>query len=188
MEQRVSACLNGATAAVTVAAASPAASASIFVVHGHDKQAREQLELILHRLDLDPYVLMNTSGGGETLIVALERQIGKNPIAQFGIVLMTPDDMGYARKDVKAPGEEAKVAQARARQNVVLEAGVLLSSLGRQHVAILVKGHVELPSDLQGVIYLHFNDDVREVVPKLAERLQLSGINVTPDKIAKAAS
>jgi predicted nucleotide-binding protein len=65
---------------------------------------------------------------------------------------------------------------------------MLLSSLGRQHVAILVKGHVELPSDLQGVIYLHFNDDVREVVPKLAERLQLSGISVTPDKIAKAAS
>lgn len=29
----------------------------IFVVHGHDTEARDQLELMLHRLGLDPFIL-----------------------------------------------------------------------------------------------------------------------------------
>jgi predicted nucleotide-binding protein len=71
----------------------------VFVVHGHDVQAREQLELILHRLGLEPFVLANTGGGGLTLIEALEQEL-KAPANRphFGIVLMTPDDTGYARE------------------------------------------------------------------------------------------
>src|SRR5258707_7815666 len=44
----------------------------IFIVHGHDSDARDQLELALHRLGLKPFILMNNSGGGETIIEALE--------------------------------------------------------------------------------------------------------------------
>lgn len=152
----------------------------IFVVHGHDDVARDQLELILRRFDLDPYVLMNTSGGGLTIIEALEEHIGKEGTAEFGIVLMTPDDMGFAKR------EGDKEIKPRARQNVILEMGMLLSSLTRDKVAILVKGYVEVPSDAHGIIYLHFNDHVKEVVPKLAERLQLAGIEITPQQISMA--
>jgi hypothetical protein len=53
------------------------ADSKIFVVHGRDHTARDQLELILHRLGLAPYVLQVTGGGGDTLIEALERMIGK---------------------------------------------------------------------------------------------------------------
>jgi predicted nucleotide-binding protein len=66
--------------------------------------------------------------------------------------------------------------------------GMLLASLTRANVAILVKGYVELPSDAAGIIYLHFNDHVKEVVPKLAERLQLSGIGLSPEQISRASS
>ena len=45
-------------------------------------------------------------------------------------------------------------AQPRARQNVVLEMGMLIARLGRTNVAILKKGHVEVPSDAQGIVYL----------------------------------
>jgi predicted nucleotide-binding protein len=43
----------------------------------------------------------------------------------------------------------------RARQNVVLELGMLLAKLGRPRVAILLKNQatMERPSDLQGLIY-----------------------------------
>ncbi|MFY9585563.1 MAG: nucleotide-binding protein [Candidatus Acidiferrales bacterium] len=167
-------------AAVAAAAAAP--KPEIFVVHGHDLVARDQLELVLRRLDLEPYVLMNTAGGGMTIIESLEKKIGKQGEARFGIVLLTPDDVGYAKRD----GE--KEAKARPRQNVVLEMGMLLSSLTRANVAILVKGFVESPSDAAGIIYLHFNDHVNEVVPKLAERLQLSGIQLTPEQISRASS
>ncbi len=154
----------------------------IFVVHGHDDASREQLERILLLLGLEPFVLQNTAGGGMTIIEALERQIGKEPEAKFGIVLMTPDDMGYASRD------GADKMQPRARQNVVMEMGMLLSSLTRDKVVILVKGHLEQPSDAHGIIYLHFNNHVKEVVPRLTERLRAAGFDIDADKITKAAS
>ena len=53
-------------------------------------------------------------------------------------MLLTPDDEGHR---MGHPGEK----KPRARQNVVLELGMFLSTLGRKHVAILHKGDVELP-------------------------------------------
>jgi predicted nucleotide-binding protein len=50
----------------------------IFVVHGRDHVSRDQLELVLRRLGLEPFVLQVTGGGGDTLIEALERMIGKS--------------------------------------------------------------------------------------------------------------
>ncbi|MFA7497041.1 TIR domain-containing protein [Acidithiobacillus albertensis] len=154
----------------------------VFIVHGHDDSAREQLELVLHKLGLDPYVLANTGGHGLTIIEALEAKIGKNASTAFGIVLMTPDDMGYAL----AKGQDS--VQPRARQNVVLEMGMLISSIGRKNMAILVKGHLEKPSDADGVLYIAFNNHVKETVPRLANRLKESGFILSPDKITHASS
>lgn len=167
-----------------VAPANPTtANKKVFVVHGHDNVAREQLELVLHKLGLDPFVLANTGGGGLTIIEALEAEIGpKQNQARFGIVLMTPDDIGY----VKAAG--ASAAQPRARQNVVLEMGMLISAVGRSNVAILKKGHLEVPSDAQGILYIPFNDHVKETVPKLADRLRAAGFVLNPEAITKASS
>jgi predicted nucleotide-binding protein len=118
-----------------------------------------------------------------TIIEALEQEIVKPQIrARFGIVLLTPDDMGWAQ----AEGELTR--QPRARQNVVLEMGMVLAALGRQNVAILKKGHIDTPSDAQGIIYLSFNDHIRETVPKLVDRLRKAGFTLEPDAITKAAS
>ncbi|MGO8925764.1 MAG: TIR domain-containing protein [Limisphaerales bacterium] len=153
----------------------------VFVVHGHDLVAREQLELILHRLGLDPFVLANTGGGGLTLIEALEKEIGPQPgQCRFGIVLLTPDDMGYA----KSQGPDK--AEPRARQNVVLEMRMVLAALRRLNVVILKKGHLEIPSDVHGIIYIGFNDHVKETVPKLVERLNEAGFNLDATAIARA--
>ena len=141
------------------------------------------MELILHRLGLNPFVLANTSGGGLTIIEALENEIGPGgDSARFGIVLLTPDDMGYA----KAEGDES--AQPRARQNVVLEMGMLIAALGRSNVAILKKGHIEVPSDAAGILYLPFNNHVREAVPKLVDRLQKAGFRLGAEAIANASA
>ncbi|MHA6957602.1 TIR domain-containing protein [Proteus mirabilis] len=156
----------------------------IFIVHGHDHAAKEQLELILHKLGLpDHFILQNTGGTGLTIIEELEREIGQGQTAtRFGIVLLTPDDMGYSKR-----GGEAEI-QPRARQNVVLEMGMLLSSLGRNNVAILQKQHLEQPSDANGILYLNFNEHVRETVPRLVQRLQNSGFEFTQARIANASS
>jgi predicted nucleotide-binding protein len=165
-----------------VVPSAPSTGQHIFVVHGHDTVSRDQLELVLHRLGLQPFILMNSTGGGKTIIEALEGHIGRDYSSDFGIVLMTPDDIGYAKADGAAK------AEPRARQNVVLETGMLLASLTRERMALLVKGHLELPSDLQGLIRYSFNDHVREVVPKLCARLREVGINIDPGRISAASA
>ena len=110
-----------ASAQSGVTAVAQPSTSKVFMVHGHDSVAREQLELVVHKLGLDPFVLQNTGGSGLTIIEALENEIGpRSGAARFGIVLLTPDDIGYA----KAAGD--KEAQPRARQNVLLEMGMLI--------------------------------------------------------------
>lgn len=158
------------------------AKGKVFVVHGHDNAAREQLELVLHKLGIEPFVLQNTSGSGLTIIEALEKEIGRIPSeVAFGIVLLTPDDMGYPKNS------SPEGAKPRARQNVVLEMGMLLSSIGRSRVAILKKGSLEVPSDASGILYIPFEGHIRETVPKLVERLNESGFKMTPENISKAS-
>lgn len=152
----------------------------IFVVHGHDAPALEQLELVLRRLGLDPYILQNNDGESKTLIEALEQQIYKE--AAFGIVLLTPDDYGYP----KAQSDEDR--QPRARQNVILELGMVLASLGRDRMVLLKKGALELPTDVSGVIYLEFNEHVKEVAVKLATRMKGAGIEIDDALIHAAAA
>lgn len=164
----------------TKSAVTTASEAKIFVVHGHDREARDQLELVLMRLGLSPYILQNQDGGSSTIIEALEQNIYRE--AAFGIVLLTPDDFGYS----KMAGETEK--QPRARQNVILEMGMVMAALGRPKMAILQKGALERPSDTDGILRIEFNDHVREIVPKLAQRLQSAGFTIDPRKIADASS
>jgi predicted nucleotide-binding protein len=46
----------------------------------------------------------------------------------------------------------------RARQNVVFEHGYLIAKLGRRKVSALVKGKIELPNDISGVVYITMDD------------------------------
>jgi predicted nucleotide-binding protein len=95
---------------------------------------------------------------------------------------MTPDDVGYANVD--GPDKAAP----RARQNVVLELGMLISAIGRPNIAILKKGHLEEPSDVNGILYIPFNEHVKETVPKLTNRLRDAGFVLNPDDITNASS
>lgn len=154
--------------------------AKIFVVHGHDRDARDQLELTLRRLGLEPFILQNEDGGGMTIVEALEQNIYQD--AAFGVILMTPDDFGYAKSETDAD------RRPRVRQNVILELGMIMASLGRSRMAILQKGALERPSDTDGILRIEFNDHVRETVPKLVQRLQAAGFEISGSAIAAASA
>ncbi|MFT3932152.1 MAG: nucleotide-binding protein [Chitinophagaceae bacterium] len=154
--------------------------ARIFIVHGHDTEARDQLELVLMRLGLQPFILQNSSGGGKTIIEALEKNIYEE--TAFGIVLMTPDDFGYS----KTKGDADR--QPRARQNVILEMGMIMATLGRDKMAILKKGALEIPSDCDGILRIEFNGHVKEIATKLAQRIQEAGFDITAAQITAASA
>lgn len=139
----------------------------VFIVYGHDTEAREQLELLLRRLKLEPVVIQNLPTLGHTIIEKLESESN----VTFACVLLTPDDKGYS-----ADNEDE--IRPRARQNVVLEMGMFLARLGRKRVAILHKGNVELPSDIQGLLYIPFKRRIDEVKDRVAAELQGAGFQI----------
>lgn len=139
----------------------------VFVVYGHDMNARTQLEAMLRRWDLEPLILDQLASSGSTIIEKLEEYTDK---VEFGIVLATPDDIGYAKDN-----EEKK--KFRVRQNVVLELGMLLAKIGRAKVAILLSQaeEMEKPSDIDGLIYIPFMGNVEETKVSLAKEMQRNG-------------
>ena len=140
----------------------------VFVVYGHDTAARNELELLLRRIQVKPIILQNIPGVGDTLIEKLETLTD----ADFACVLLTPDDVGASKE---TPGD----LRPRARQNVVLELGMVLSRLGRRQVAILVKGdEIEKPSDIAGLIYIAFNENVSEAANSLGAALASAGFKI----------
>jgi predicted nucleotide-binding protein len=48
------------------------ANNKVFIVYGHDIAAREQLELLLRRMKLEPVILQNLPIAGDTIIEKLE--------------------------------------------------------------------------------------------------------------------
>lgn len=146
----------------------------VFVVYGHDEIARTQLEAMLRRWDLDPIILDQQASGGQTIIEKLEEYSAD---VGYAIVLATPDDEG------KAVNEETY--KFRVRQNVVLELGMFLAKLGRNKVAILLKEdkNFEKPSDIQGLIYIPFQNKVDEVAINLIRELSRQGINIDSGRI-----
>jgi len=114
----------------------------VFALYGHDSDSRTQLEAMLRRWDLDPLKLDQLASEGQTIIEKLEKHTND---ASFAVVLATPDDISYRL------GHEDEKAY-RARQNVVLELGMMLAKLGRKkNVAILLKQqeNMERPSDFK---------------------------------------
>ena len=75
--------------------------------------------------------------------------------------------------------------QKRARQNVVFELGFFIGILGTPNVAALVKGHVEKPSDFDGIGYIDF-DAERRVEELLAREMQHVQIPFDASKVFTA--
>lgn len=155
------------------AAAQPGLDRRVFIVNGHDTAARENLELVLHRMGLEPIVLQNLPAAGDTIIEKLERHLGESNNVGFACALLTPDDEGH-----KAGQPQDR--HYRARQNVVLELGMVLARLGRRRVAILTKESVERPSDIAGLIYISFKERVDEVAANLHRELRTAGYTLKP--------
>lgn len=149
-------------------------SKKIFVVYGHDIQAREDLELLLLKWNLQPVILDQLPSKGQTVIEKLESYMKEEGVG-YGVVLATPDDEGK-----KIGGQQLR---PRARQNVVLELGMLLTQLGRHRVAIFLKETdppMEHPSDIAGLVYLSFKETIKEQQVRLANELgQALGITIT---------
>jgi predicted nucleotide-binding protein len=112
----------------------------IFLVHGHDDDAKEMVARFLEKGGPRVIVLHEQPMVGMTIIEKFEYYADD---IDFAVVLLTPDDVGGKSKDKVNP---------RARQNVILELGYFMAKLGRANVVPLYKENVEIPSELAGIL------------------------------------
>jgi predicted nucleotide-binding protein len=145
-------------------------SRRIFIVHGHDSALKTQLARLLEVLQFAPVILAEQAEKGQALISKLHSHLAD---VAYAIVLYTPDDV------VKST-EDPQRSLSRARQNVVFEHGILLGLLDPERICTIVKGEVELPSDLQGVLTKEIKKDagIETIAFDLVKELVAAGYQV----------
>ncbi len=146
-------------------------SKKVFIVHGRDDLAKEQVARFLGKIELKPIILHEQSSGGRTIIEKLEHYTD----VDFAVVLLTPDDIGALANDKEN-------LKPRARQNVILELGYMIAKLDRKNVCALLKDSVEKPTDYDAVVYVPM--DVNGAWEKtLVRELKAAGINGNFEKM-----
>lgn len=140
----------------------------VFIVHGHDSGAKEEVARFVERLRLNAVILHEQPDVGQTVI----EKFTKHSDVGYAIILYTPCDEG------KAITESAY--KKRARQNVIFEHGYFVAKLGRSNVCALVRNDVEIPSDLSGVLYIPMDGQWKY---RVIDELKEAGYAVSKDMI-----
>ncbi len=139
----------------------------VFIVHGHDEAAINEVARTLEHDSFEPIILREQPDNGNTIIEKIE----ENSDVGYAVVLYTPCDEGRDANKKDAP------LMKRARQNVVFEHGYLMGLLSRKKVVALVKGDIETPGDISGVVYIPL-DEAGAWKMKLCKNLSAAGLDV----------
>jgi predicted nucleotide-binding protein len=133
----------------------------VLLIHGHSDD-RIALKQWLERENLaDAIVMAQEFTAGQTLPEKFEELASA---ADAAIALATPDDLAVV-------GSTSEVARKRARQNVWVEVGWFWGRLGRNRVLLLVRGELEIPSDLDGIEYYQYETSVLDLAPHMRKFL-----------------
>ena len=147
-------------------------SKKVFVVHGHDHELKNDTDVFLRNLNLEPIILHRQPDEGLTIIEKFEQHSN----VSFAIILLTPDDVGFKVDKLEIQEDEREV-EYRARQNVIFEFGYFVGKLGRGNVCCIYKENVSLPSDISGLIYKKVNNSIEEVGYNLIQEFKNAGLD-----------
>ena len=141
----------------------------VFIVHGRDNEAKQEVSRFIEKLGLEAIILHEQASSGMTIIEKIEHYSND---ADFALVLYTACDHGRGVHESHMP------PKGRARQNVVFEHGYLMAKLGRENVCSLVKGDIETPNDISGVVYVAL-DELVAWKSEVAKELKACGYAIS---------
>lgn len=141
---------------------------TIMIIHGHDEEMKRNVQLFITRAGINEIVLHEQLDRGRTIIEKLEEESSK---VTYAIALLSPDDI-------------LSDGTMRARQNVILEIGYFLGKLGRERVKLLKKGKVEIPSDLQGILFEEYDSSGAWKI-KISKELHHLGFSIDLSEVMK---
>ena len=133
----------------------------IFIVYGHDKLALHSAKTLIYELGLKPITVTPGESEGGYIFSTIERLANE---CCFALVLLTPDDEGKSKSE--------KDYKDRARQNIIFEWGYFNGIYGIKRVCAAYKKGVEMPSDMEGIFYYPFKDEVSEIKDEFIKRLK----------------
>ncbi len=142
----------------------------VFIVHGHDNEAKLEVARFIEKIGFEPIILHEQVSGSKTIIEKIETYSDVG----FGVVIYTPCDVGSKSSD-------SSNLKGRARQNVVFEHGFLIGKLNRSNVCPLVKGTVDTPNDISGIVYTSMDTANWQLV--LAKELRAAGYPVDMNNV-----
>ncbi len=126
----------------------------------------------MEKIGFDAIILHEQPDAGKTIIEKIEAYTD----VSFAVVLYTECDLGRAKE------AEVDDERYRARQNVVFEHGYLIGKLGRDKVCALVKGNVETPGDITGVVYTKMDDNGAWKL-QLVRNMKATGLDVDANRL-----
>jgi predicted nucleotide-binding protein len=150
---------------------------------------------MLLEFGLSPLVLHEEASGGLTLAEKLEKY---SKDVGYAFVILTPEDVGGHRDEMrqklggdtpflsrsvtllggKVTDQVLELFEPRARQNVIFEMGYFWGLLERKRVCCLLKGNVEKPSDIEGIVFVPFKDSIEEIQVKIMRELKEAGYEI----------
>lgn len=139
----------------------------VFIVHGHDNNTKQEVGRFVEKIGLEAIILHEQASEGRTIIEKIEHYSND---ADFALILYTACDFGRGVMESDPPNH-------RARQNVIFEHGYLMSKFGRKNVCALVKGKIETPNDISGVVYVPLDGSEAWKV-EVAKELKACGYEV----------
>jgi len=159
----------------------------IFISHGHDKESLHAVESFLRKIGMDPVILEERADLSLTAVEKFEKDASR---VDFAVVLLTPDDVGAARKTIIESDRDRNTVPLkdllpRARQNVIFELGFFVAKLGREHMCVLRKGDLGIVAEVSnwhGVICAEI-DRGGGWKQRLALALRTAGVPFDPNKV-----
>lgn len=152
-------------------------SERVFVVHGRNAAARDAMFTFLRSIGLKPIewdqaIALTGKASpyiGEVLDLAFDA-------AQAVVVLLTPDDIAYIRREYAAEDDPELEPRGQARPNVLFEAGM---AMGRnaERTVLVEMGDLRPFSDVGGRHAIRM-DNTPQRRKSLADRLQTAGCPV----------
>jgi len=152
-------------------------SRRIIVVSGTDEEMNQAINGALTKLSLIPLALCEEPSQGKKIV---ENFIRDYSDVAFAVVLLSPDDFGYAKN------EAVTKRKLRPDLDVIFELGFLLGKLGKGNVLVFFRefANFEIPTDFEGIKFTAF-DDRDSWKLALIRELCNCGLVVDSDRILK---
>jgi predicted nucleotide-binding protein len=171
---------NGSSSSLPVktsAGSSPDRMGQVLLVHGRNEKWKQTVAGLLERAGSNEVTILNERPNDRRkLVERFEEQAGGS---HYAIVMLTADDVGGPRLD----SDREPYFSPRACQGVVFEMGVLVAALTPHCVCVLYEDGVELPCDLDGIVYVRL-DPAGTWQSKLLLQLRGAGFDYDMNRLA----